>query len=111
MSQILHISDRAAKRIVYLFTQEKNPENLMLRIAVSGGGCSGFQYAFTFDHIQLPDDYVFQHNDARVIVDETSLNLLDGTTLDFTEELAGSMFVLQNPNATSQCGCGNSFSI
>jgi len=104
------ISDSAARRIAALKTQEA-AEGAFLRIAVSGGGCSGFQYGLSFDEERNPDDVVFEHGGVRVVVDEVSLDLLNGSEVDFVEDLMGASFQIKNPNAASSCGCGNSCSI
>ena len=104
------ITDSAALRIAALKTQEA-AEGAFLRIAVSGGGCSGFQYGLSFDEERNPDDVVFEHGGVRVVVDEVSLDLLNGSEVDFVEDLMGASFQIKNPNAASSCGCGNSFSI
>lgn len=106
----LTITDGAARRIVALAAAENRPD-LMLRLAVSGGGCSGFQYGFTLDDKRHDDDRVFEHDGAAVIVDEVSLGLLAGAEIDFVEDLMGSCFQVRNPNAASTCGCGTSFSV
>ncbi len=93
-----------------LIAAEGNP-GLMLRLSVSGGGCSGFQYAFTFDDARGEDDVVFECHGVKLVVDTTSLDLLVGAEVDFVEELVGASFQVRNPNATSSCGCGSSFSI
>ena len=105
------VTDNAAKRFLTLLSEEVKQDNLRLRISVSGGGCSGFQYHFVLDDQQLSDDLIFAHNGAEVIVDEVSLGLLEGSMLDYVEDMVSSSFVLKNPNATASCGCGNSFSI
>jgi len=104
------ITDKAARRIAALMSEEADP-GLMLRVAVSGGGCSGFQYGFSLDNARLDDDVLFEHAGVKVVIDPTSLELLQGAEIDFVEELVGSSFQVRNPNATSSCGCGNSFSI
>lgn len=104
------VSESAARRIAYLMQQEDTP-GVKLRIAVSGGGCSGFQYGFSFDDTVNDDDRVFTRDGAVVVVDETSLDLLAGAEIDFVEDLAGASFQIRNPNASSSCGCGNSFSV
>jgi iron-sulfur cluster insertion protein len=104
------ISDSAARRIAALKTQEA-AEGAFLRIAVSGGGCSAFQYGLSFHEERNPDDVVFEHGGVRVVVDEVSLDLLNGSEVDFVEDLMGASFQIKNPNAASSCGCGNSFSI
>ena len=104
----LRISDRAARRIARLAAAEGSGET-MLRVAVSGGGCSGFQYGFSLDDRRHDDDRVFAHAGAVVVVDEISLDLLNGAEIDYVEDLVGSYFAVRNPNATSTCGCGTSF--
>jgi len=108
--RILTMTDSAARRIVKLATLEGNPAQ-MLRLSVSGGGCSGFQYGFGFDTAVNDDDLVFSHGDARMVVDEVSMDLLAGAELDYVEDLMGSYFKVNNPNAASSCGCGTSFSV
>src|SRR5579885_793577 len=104
------ITESAARRIAALKQQEETPASF-LRIAVSGGGCSGFQYGLSFDEQQNPDDFVFERDGVVVVVDDTSLDLLNGAEVDFVEDLKGASFQIRNPNAASSCGCGNSFSI
>lgn len=106
----LAISDSAAKRIAFLIQQDGRP-NLMLRLTVSGGGCSGFQYGFTFDDAITGDDHVFEHLGVKLVTDDCSLDLLNGSVLDFVEDLMGSAFQVKNPNATASCGCGSSFAV
>lgn len=86
-------------------------QSLMLRVAVSGGGCSGFQYGFSLDDTRRADDSLFLRDGVGVVVDEVSLELLRGSEVDFVEDLIGSYFAIKNPNATSTCGCGSSFSV
>jgi iron-sulfur cluster insertion protein len=104
------LSARAAKRVAWLIEQEGH-QGLMLRVSVSGGGCSGFQYGFSFDDTVNPDDRTFQRDGVTAVVDETSLELLAGSEVDFVEDLGGSAFQIKNPNATSSCGCGSSFAV
>jgi len=104
------ISKSAAKRIAHLVGVESNPA-LMFRVSVSGGGCAGFQYGFDLDDRAAEDDLIFEKEGAKVVVDQTSLDLLRGSELDFVEELVGSYFSVKNPNAASSCGCGTSFSV
>lgn len=104
------VTDSAARRIVALKAQEE-AKGAFLRVAVSGGGCSGFQYGLTFDEEVNPDDFVFEHGGVRVVVDDVSLDLLNGAEIDFVEDLMGASFHIKNPNAASSCGCGNSFSV
>jgi iron-sulfur cluster insertion protein len=111
MTYQFSITDNAAKRILTLLSTEPNKDSLRLRISISGGGCSGFQYHFTLDDQKLDDDVIFIHNEAEVIVDETSLGLLEGSVLDYVEDMVASTFAIKNPNAAASCGCGNSFSV
>jgi iron-sulfur cluster insertion protein len=104
------ISASAARRIAALMSAESNPK-LMLRVAVSGGGCSGFQYGFTLDDARLADDMLFEQSGIKVVIDTTSMELIQGAEIDFVEDLVGASFQVRNPNASSSCGCGNSFSI
>ena len=104
------VSESAARRIAALKQQEE-AHGAFLRIAVSGGGCSGFQYGLSFDEQQNADDSVFERDGITVVVDDVSLDLLNGAELDFVEDLMGASFQIKNPNAASSCGCGNSFSI
>jgi iron-sulfur cluster insertion protein len=104
------ISDAAISRIAQIMKTEKT-ENMMLRVSVSGGGCSGYQYGFTFDDKTTADDHLFERDGISVIVDDTSLDLLSGAELDFVTDLMGASFQIQNPNATSSCGCGSSFAV
>ena len=106
----LGVTESAAKRINQLIEAEGDPA-LMLRVAVSGGGCSGFQYGFSFDDSVNADDLTFERDGAKIVVDETSLQLLAGSQIDFIEDLMGAYFQVSNPNASSSCGCGSSFSI
>ena len=104
------ISDSAAKRVLVLRGLEGD-DSLMLRITVSGGGCSGFQYGFSFDNQKNEDDYVFEHMGIAVVTDDASLDLLNGSVIDFVEDLMGASFQIKNPNATASCGCGSSFAV
>jgi len=104
------LTENAVRRIALLKTQEEAP-GAFLRIAVSGGGCSGFQYGITFDDQRNDDDFVFERDGIAVVVDDVSLGLLSGAEIDFVEDLMGASFQIRNPNAASSCGCGNSFSI
>jgi iron-sulfur cluster insertion protein len=103
------VTESAAKRIAFLASREAKP--VMMRVAVLGGGCSGFQYNFSFEEERSEDDLLIERNGATVVVDSTSLELLKGSELDYVEEMVGSAFQVRNPNATSSCGCGNSFSV
>lgn len=104
------ITDSAAKRVAFLVSREDKP-GVRLRLTVSGGGCSGFQYGFTFDDAVNGDDVVFSHNGTQVVTDDCSLDLLNGAVLDYVEDLMGASFQVKNPNAKSSCGCGSSFGV
>jgi iron-sulfur cluster insertion protein len=104
------LTENAVRRIAMLKVQE-HVEDAFLRIAVSGGGCSGFQYGFTFDDQRNEDDFAFERDGVTVVVDDVSLGLLNGAEVDFVEDLMGAAFQIRNPNAASSCGCGNSFSL
>lgn len=104
------LSERAATRVAELIQQQGNPA-LKLRLSVSGGGCSGFQYGFDFDEKQKPDDIVVERGDVTMLVDGMSLLYVMGAEVDFVEDLVGASFQVVNPNATASCGCGSSFSI
>lgn len=103
------LTDRAARRIGEILSGE--PRGSMLRISVNGGGCSGFQYGFDVDHARQEDDVVVERNGATVLVDETSMSFLKGSIVDFVDDLMGQSFRIENPQATSSCGCGTSFSL
>ena len=105
------VTDRAAARIAEIIADMKPAKEPALRVAVLAGGCSGFQYKFELDDHPQPDDVVIQRGQARIVVDPASLDLLAGAALDFADALIGSHFAVRNPNATSACGCGTSFSI
>ena len=93
-----------------LGAEEGNPD-LMLRVFVQGGGCSGMSYGFTFDEVQNEDDFDFAYEEVRVVVDSMSMQYLQGATIDYREDLMGASFVIDNPQAQTTCGCGSSFSI
>ena len=104
------VSPAAITKVQQLVAEEANPE-LKLRVFVTGGGCSGFQYGFTFDEIVADDDTVIEHDGVSVLIDPLSYQYLAGAQVDYEEGLQGSRFVVNNPNATATCGCGSSFSI
>jgi len=107
---LLEFSDSAVRKLKALQAEEGKPE-LMLRVSVYGGGCSGFQYTFSLDEEVQPTDKTVRKDDATLIIDQKSYQYLAGSEVDFSEGLEGAMFVVNNPNATSTCGCGSSFSI
>ena len=106
----LLFTDNAANKVKQLIEEEGNSE-LKLRVFVSGGGCSGFQYGFTFDEVANEDDTVMNKNGVQLLIDPMSFQYLVGAEIDYTEGLEGSQFVIKNPNATTTCGCGSSFSV
>jgi iron-sulfur cluster insertion protein len=107
---LLDFSDSAAGKVSELIAEEGNPA-LKLRIYVSGGGCSGFQYNFAFDEAVNEDDTVIVKNGVSLLVDAMSCQYMEGATVDYQEGLEGARFVISNPNASSTCGCGSSFSV
>lgn len=107
--ELLTFTDSAASKVRELIEEEGNPD-LKLRVFVTGGGCSGFQYGFTFDEDVAEDDTSLEKNGVTLLIDPMSYQYLAGAEIDYTEGLEGSQFVIRNPNATSTCGCGSSFS-
>jgi iron-sulfur cluster assembly accessory protein len=103
------VTERAFRRIAQVLATE--PAGTMLRVAVNGGGCSGFQYAFEMDRTRNGDDLLLTEGEASVVIDESSLGFLAGSTIDFVDDLIGQSFKITNPNATSSCGCGTSFAM
>ena len=108
---VLQITDGAVNKILSLADSEDDTNNLNLRVYVTGGGCSGFQYGFSFDKVIDEEDTCITKDGANLVVDSLSLQYLQGSTVDYTEDLMGSKFIIKNPNATTTCGCGESFSI
>jgi iron-sulfur cluster insertion protein len=106
---MINISEAAKTKILDLLAEENNPD-LKLRTFVQGGGCSGFQYGFTFDEQQNEDDFEVPLGDYKVLVDAMSMGYLQGAEIDYTESINGSQFSIKNPNAQTTCGCGSSFS-
>ncbi|MBO6784531.1 MAG: iron-sulfur cluster insertion protein ErpA [Alphaproteobacteria bacterium] len=104
------LSESAVAKLSGLIAAEGGADQ-MLRITVNGGGCSGFTYAFDFDDSANDDDHTFETDGVKVVVDAASLEFIDGAVLNYVESLGGSHFTLENPNATSSCGCGSSFSV
>lgn len=103
-------TDSAAAKVADLIAEEGNPD-LKLRVFVQGGGCSGFQYGFTFDEIANEDDTTMTKNGVSLLIDPMSFQYLVGAEIDYKEDLQGSQFVIKNPNTTTTCGCGSSFSV
>ena len=106
----LVFTDSAADKVRQLVDEEGNPD-LKLRVFVQGGGCSGFQYGFTFDELVNEDDTQMNKNGVTLLIDAMSLQYLAGAEIDYKEDLQGAQFVIKNPNATTTCGCGSSFSV
>lgn len=106
----IRFTDNAASKVSELIAEENNPE-LKLRVYVTGGGCSGFQYGFTFDEEVNEDDTQVIKNGVTVLVDSMSIQYLIGAEIDYKDDLSGSQFVIRNPNASTTCGCGSSFSV
>ena len=109
MPSPLIFTDNAAAKVKSLIEEEGSPD-LKLRVFVSGGGCSGFQYGFTFDEVVNEDDTVVEKHGVTLLIDPMSFQYLVGAEIDYTEGLQGAQFVIKNPNATTTCGCGSSFS-
>jgi iron-sulfur cluster insertion protein len=103
-------TESAAAKVADLIAEEGNPE-LKLRVFVQGGGCSGFQYGFTFDEAVNDDDMTLEKNGVQLLIDSMSFQYLVGAEIDYKEDIQGSQFVIRNPNATTTCGCGSSFSV
>jgi len=103
-------TDAAARKVQELILEERNPE-LKLRVYISGGGCSGFQYGFSFDEEQAEDDIAVKNDGVTLLVDPLSFQYLMGAEVDYSESLQGAQFVIRNPNASTTCGCGSSFSV
>ena len=105
----VELTGRAARRINDIMASE--PAGSMMRISVNGGGCSGFQYAFDVERDRLDDDLLIERDGAAVLVDQVSLQYMDGSVIDFVDDLIGQSFKIENPHATASCGCGTSFSL
>jgi iron-sulfur cluster insertion protein len=107
---MINITDNVTEKVLELIQEENNP-NLNLRVFVQGGGCSGFQYGFTFDEDSADDDFVIEKQGIKYLVDAMSMQYLQGSTIDYKSSFEGEQFVISNPNAETTCGCGSSFSI
>ncbi len=108
--EAIKFTDNAAAKVSELIAEEGN-DDLKLRVYVSGGGCSGFQYGFTFDEESNEDDTLIEKNGVTVLIDAMSIDYLRGAEIDYKEDVSGSQFVIRNPNASTTCGCGSSFSV
>jgi len=107
---MIEITESAMAKISDILSEENNPR-VKLRTFVQGGGCSGFSYGFTLDEEQNEDDFVIEKSGVNILVDSMSMQYLQGATIDYKDELMGSNFTINNPNATTTCGCGSSFSV
>lgn len=110
MADPIIFTDNAAEKVGALIAEEGN-DNLKLRVYISGGGCSGFQYGFTFDEEISEDDTQIENAGVTVLIDSMSVQYLNGAEIDYKEDLSGAQFVIRNPNASTTCGCGSSFSV
>jgi len=110
MAESIIFSNSAAKKVGELISEEEN-DNLKLRVYISGGGCSGFQYGFTFDEEVNEDDTAIENGGVTVLIDAMSIQYLTGAEIDYKEDISGAQFVIRNPNASTTCGCGSSFSV
>lgn len=110
MAEPIIFTNSAAEKVGTLISEEGN-DNLKLRVYISGGGCSGFQYGFTFDEEINEDDTRIENGGVTVLIDSMSVQYLNGAEIDYKEDLSGSQFVIRNPNASTTCGCGSSFSV
>jgi iron-sulfur cluster insertion protein len=106
----INVSDSCIAKVADLLAEENDP-NLKLRVFVQGGGCSGFQYGFTFDEVINEDDFIIDKGPVKFLIDSMSYQYLVGSTVDYTEDIIGSQFTIKNPNAQTTCGCGSSFSV
>jgi iron-sulfur cluster insertion protein len=107
---MIEITDSAITKISEILAEENNP-NAKLRTFVQGGGCSGFSYGFTLDEEQSDDDFVIEKSGINILIDSMSMQYLAGAVIDYKDELIGASFVINNPNATTTCGCGSSFAV
>ncbi len=110
MAEPIIFTDSAASKVGALIAEEAN-DNLKLRVYITGGGCSGFQYGFTFDEEVNEDDTQIENGGVTVLIDSMSVQYLNGAEIDYKEDVAGAQFVIRNPNASTTCGCGSSFSV
>ena len=110
VNSTLLFTDKAAEKVRFLIEDEGN-QDLKLRVFVTGGGCAGFQYGFTFDELVADDDAIIDNHGVSLLVDSMSYQYLVGGVVDYTDGLEGSRFVVENPNAETTCGCGSSFSV
>ena len=107
---MINVTESCVAKVQELIAEENNPD-LKLRVFVQGGGCSGFQYGFTFDEIQNEDDFDIEVAGVKFLVDSMSAQYLQGANIDYAEDINGSSFIIKNPTATTTCGCGSSFSV
>ena len=107
----LRLTKNAVNKLLSLQQSSNDDQPLLLKVTIDSGGCSGFQYRFDLVNAPDPEDHVFDQDGAQVAIDDVSLGLIQGSEIDYAEEMIGSAFVIRNPNASSSCGCGNSFSL
>jgi len=107
---VIKLESGAVEKLREIIAEENNP-NMMLRVFVQGGGCSGFSYGFTLDESKNEDDFDFVYEDVKVLVDSMSMQYLQGSSIDYREDIMGASFVINNPQAQTTCGCGSSFSV
>ena len=110
MEEPILFTERAVQQVAKLLQEEDNP-NLFLRVYITGGGCAGFQYGFTFDDALLEDDTVIEKGGVKIAIDALSLPYLKGAEIDYKDDIEGASFVIRNPNAKTTCGCGASFAV
>lgn len=110
MEYNIQFTDNAVNKVKELITEEENTD-LKLRVFVTGGGCSGFQYGFTFDEITSDDDFIIEKDGVNFVVDSMSYQYLTGAEIDYVDSFEGAQFTIKNPNATTTCGCGSSFAM
>lgn len=111
LNQLISITNKAVEQVKNIRMEEENGESLSLRIFVTGGGCSGLQYGFTFETDVNNDDLVIEKDGLKFLVDCMSITYLEGAEIDYSEDINGSQFVIKNPQASTSCGCGSSFSV
>jgi iron-sulfur cluster insertion protein len=109
MEQQVNITEEAYARVKDIIAEDPTLVNVALRVFVQGGGCSGMEYGFTFDEEANDDDFTFEQNGVRVLIDSMSMSYLTGAKIDYKDDLSGARFVIENPNAQTTCGCGSSF--
>lgn len=110
-TQKLRLTENAVRKLQSLMQASNDNQPVILKVTINSGGCSGFQYRFDLVNAADPDDHVFTQDGVQVAIDDVSLGLIEGSEIDYAEEMIGSAFMIRNPNASASCGCGNSFSL